>query len=83
MLANHCFEVGLEKRTLRRCKSIKLRTSEEISALRNVRRGTQFKVCNLYTRKNVRKLTTSAEITTSQVHDANYVGRKNLKKFRR
>ena len=30
MLANHRFEVGLEKRTLRRCKSIKL--AEEISA---------------------------------------------------
>ena len=78
MLANHCFEVGLEKRTLRRCKSIKLRTSEEISALRNARRGIQFKVCNLYTRKNVRKLTTSAEITTSQVHDANYVEREKI-----
>ena len=33
---------------------------------------------NLYTRKNVRKLTTSAEITTSQVHDANYVGREKI-----
>ena len=31
-----------------------------------------------YTRKNVRKLTTSAEITTSQVHDANYVGREKI-----
>jgi len=49
-----------------------------ISALRNARRGIQFKVCNLYTRKNVRKLTTSAEITTSQVHDANYVGREKI-----
>jgi len=33
---------------------------------------------SLYTRKNVRKLTTSAEITTSQVHDANYVGREKI-----
>ena len=51
MLANHRLEVGLEKRALRRCKSIKL--AEEISALRNERRRKYDAKCVviLYTQK--------------------------------
>ena len=58
MPANHCLEVGLEKRVLRRCKSIKLGTSEEIRSFEKcAEKKIQCKVCsNLYARKNVRKL---------------------------
>jgi len=50
MLANHRFEVGLEKWTLRRCRS---KLAEEISALRNVRRRKYDAKCVvvLYTQK--------------------------------